>query len=113
MNIELIILTPIFITLFIVIRKIGERNFGFDFPSSILFGGCVATLCVMGMSQAFHGKIAPLLVPYAALGICIITMLILPQTWRPGRKYEDDDFGNKKNYTKNISEPEMEERLRR
>ncbi|TKJ38321.1 MAG: hypothetical protein CEE38_06070 [Planctomycetes bacterium B3_Pla] len=75
-NIETIVLVPIFVILLVVIFKPIRSAFNLDmFPSCVL-SVCVSALCIIGMSRSLEGSLGIILLPYAALGIAILLILL-------------------------------------
>jgi len=71
---SLIILVPIFIILYVVIRQVVEQMPLFSKGSKGIVSFCVTALAVLGMDQCLVG---PLLIPYATMGVVILVMLAL------------------------------------
>ncbi len=75
-NIEAIVLVPVFVILLLVIFKPVKSAFNLGtFPSCVL-SVCVSALCIIGMSRSLKGSSGIILLPYAALGIAILLMLV-------------------------------------
>ena len=75
-NIETIVLAFIFVILLVVMFKPIRSAFSLDtFPSCVL-SICVSALCIVGMSRSLEGLSGIILLPYAALGIAILLMLV-------------------------------------
>ncbi len=75
-NIETIVLAFIFVILLVVIFKPIRSAFNLDtFPSCVL-SVCVSALCIIGMSRSWKGSSGIILLPYAALGIGILLILL-------------------------------------
>ena len=75
-NIETIVLAFIFVILLVVIFKPIKSAFNLDtFPSCVL-SVCVSALCIIGMSRSLEGSIEVVLLPYAAMGIAILLILL-------------------------------------
>ena len=69
----------VFLILFTVIRKVLKEQIFLEKGSPII-SLCVSLLCVVGMKRVFTaGKdgFNPMLVPYAALGISVLFVLLL------------------------------------
>ena len=75
-----IIYIVVFLILFAVIRKVLKEQILLEKGSPII-SLCVSLLCVVGMQRVFTASkgsdFHPMLVPYAALGISILFMLLL------------------------------------
>jgi len=75
-NIETIVLVFIYVILLVVIFKPIKSAFNLDtFPSCVL-SVCVSALCIIGMSRSLKGSSGIILLPYAALGIAILLILL-------------------------------------
>lgn len=75
-NIETIVLVFIFVILLVVIFKPIKSAFNLDtFPSCVL-SVCVSALCIIGMSRSLKSSSGIILLPYAALGIAILLILL-------------------------------------
>ena len=75
-DIETIVLVPIFVILLVVVFKPIKSAFNLDtFPSCVL-SVCVSALCIIGMSRSLKGSSGIILLPYAALGIAILLILL-------------------------------------
>jgi len=76
-NVEIIAMAPIFIILLIVLFKPVKTAFKLDtFPSCVL-SVCVSALCVIGINHFLKGSIEVILLPYAAMAITILMILLL------------------------------------
>ena len=75
-NIETIVLAFIFVILLVVVFKPLKSAFDLDtFPSCVL-SVCVSALCIIGMSRSLEGSIEVVLLPYAAMAIAILLILL-------------------------------------
>ncbi len=75
-NIETIVLVSIFVILLVVIFKPIKSAFNLDtFPSCVL-SVCVSALSIIRMSRSLKGSLGIILLPYAALGIAILLILL-------------------------------------
>ncbi len=87
-NIETIALVPIFVILLLVIFKPVKSAFNLDtFPSCVL-SVCVSALYIIGMSRSWKGSSGIILLPYAALGIAILLILLLSLF---GRRFNEEE----------------------
>ena len=81
-NIETIVLVSIFVILLVVIFKPIKSAFNLDtFPSCVL-SVCVSALCIIGMSHSLKGSSGIIFLPYAALGITIMLMVLVSFFYR-------------------------------
>ena len=75
-NIETIVLTFVFVILLVVVFKPIRSAFNLDtFPSCVL-SVCVSALCIIGMSHSLKGSSGIILLPYAAMAIAILLILL-------------------------------------
>lgn len=75
-NIETIVLAFIFVILLVVVFKPLKSALNLDtFPSCVL-SVCVSALCIIGMSHSLEGSSGIILLPYAAMGIAILLILL-------------------------------------
>lgn len=81
-NVEIIVMVPIFIILLVVVFKPIKTAFNLDtFPSCVL-SVCVSALCIIGISCFLKGSPGVILLPYAALGITIVLMVLVSFFYR-------------------------------
>ena len=75
-DVEIIVMVPIFIILLVVVFKPIKTAFNLDtFPSCVL-SVCVSALCVIGINHSLKGSIEVILLPYAAMTIAILLILL-------------------------------------
>ena len=76
-NTETIVMVSIFVILLAVVFKPVRSAFNLDtFPSCVL-SLCVSALCVIGINHFLKGSIEVILLPYAAMAIAILLILLL------------------------------------
>ena len=76
-NIEIIVMTPIFIILLVIVFKPIKTVLSLDtFPSCVL-SVCVSALCIIGINHFLKDSIEVILLPYAAMAIAILLILLL------------------------------------
>ncbi len=75
-ELELLITIPLFVILLIAIHKPVKEAFKFGDTLSWVFSGCVSALSMIGIKQSFKGSLGVILLPYAAMGICILVILL-------------------------------------
>ena len=69
-------MVPIFIVLTVIVFRPIKSAFNLGkFPSSIL-SVCVSALCVIGMNHLLKGSIEWILLPYAAMAVAILLILL-------------------------------------
>jgi len=76
-NVEIIILTPIFIIILLVIYKAIKSAFNFGTAGTFAMSVCVSLLSVIGISRFLKGSMDIILLPYAALAVAILILLLL------------------------------------
>ncbi len=75
-NVEIIVMAPIFIILLVVVFKPIKTVFNLGtFPSCVL-SVCVSALCIIGINHFLKGSIEVILLPYAAMAIAILLILL-------------------------------------
>ncbi len=83
---ELLIIIPLFVILLIAIHKPVKEAFKFNDTVSWIFSGCVSALSMIGIKQSFKGSLGAILLPYAAMGICIMAILLWKCIAKPRKK---------------------------
>ena len=69
-------MAPIFIILLVVVFKPVKSVFNLEtFPSCIL-SVCISALCVIGIRHSLKGLVEVILLPYAAMAIAILLILL-------------------------------------
>ena len=76
-NVELMILTLIFIVLMVVAFNSIRSALNYGNAGSFVLAACVSLLSVIGMHRCLAGAMEVVLLPYAALAIAIILMPFL------------------------------------
>lgn len=76
-NVEIIVMVPIFIILLVVVFKPIKIAFNLDTSPSCVLSICVSALCVIGINHFLKGSIEVILLPYAAMAIAILLILLL------------------------------------
>ncbi|MEN6307701.1 MAG: hypothetical protein ABFD91_08095 [Anaerohalosphaeraceae bacterium] len=72
------ILTLIFVILLVVIYRTIKGSLNYDAKWSVVLSICVSILATLGMNSFLLGKAAhPIQIPYAALGISILFLLLI------------------------------------
>ena len=96
-NFTAIILTLIFIIILLVTCKAVKSAFSFGTAGTFTMSVCVSLLSVIGMSRFLKGSLAVISLPYAALGISILVLLVVFYFWGyPKRFKERPEMRNKK-----------------
>ena len=73
----IIILTPIFIILFVIIFRVIKSMLDLNGTGSFILSACVSILAIMGMTRYMNDTIDVILLPYAAMAIAILLLLFL------------------------------------
>lgn len=76
-NVETIILIPIFIIILLVTYKAIKSAFSFGPAGTFTMSACVSLLSVIGMSRCLKGSLDVILLPYAALAVAILVLLLI------------------------------------
>lgn len=76
-TVEIIIMTPIFIIILLVTYQAVKSAFNFGTAGTFTMSVCVSLLSVIGMGRFLKGSMDVILLPYAALGISILVLLVM------------------------------------
>lgn len=76
-NTEIIILVPIFVILLLVIFKPIKAVLNLGTFSSCVLTVCVSVLCIIGMIRSLKGSLEIILLPYTALAIAILLVILV------------------------------------
>lgn len=88
-NVEIIVMVPIFIILLVVVFKPIKTAFNLDtFPSCVL-SVCVSALCIIGINHFLKGSVEVILLPYAAMAIAILLILLLSFVGQHSKRAKD------------------------
>jgi energy-coupling factor transporter transmembrane protein EcfT len=100
-----IILLPIFIILLVVIFRTIKDSLKFDAVGSLILSICVSVLATIGLNSSVKGTVGVVLIPYAALAICIFLAFLIAFLFKTHKKAKDR-FSNtfKKNPQPDINE---------
>jgi len=74
---QVIVMVPIFIILLVVVFKPIKTAFNLDALPSCVLSVCVSALCVIGINHFLKGSTEVILLPYAAMAIAILLILLL------------------------------------
>jgi len=74
---ETIILTPIFVIILLVTYKAVGSAFSFGPAGTFTMSICVSLLSVIGMSRCLKGSLEIILLPYTAMAVAILLLLLL------------------------------------
>ena len=105
-----IILLPIFIILLMVIFRTIKDSLKFDAVGSLILSICVSVLATIGLNNNVKGTVGVILLPYAALAICILLAVLIAFLFKTHKKAKDR-FSNtfKKNQRPNTNEKRKHE----
>jgi TRAP-type C4-dicarboxylate transport system permease small subunit len=73
---NILILGPIFIILLVIIYQTVKQSQIFGTKKSAILSICVSTLATIGLNGHFKDSIEVLLLPYAAMAIAILSVLL-------------------------------------
>ena len=76
-NTELLVAIPLFIILLMAVHKPVKEAFKFSDALSWVFSMCVSALCIIGITRSFKGSVGVVLLPYAAMGISLLLVIVL------------------------------------
>ena len=76
-NFKIIILASIFIIVLLVTYKAVKAAFNFGQAGTFTMSACVSLLSVIGISRCLKGSLGVILLPYAALAVAILVLLLL------------------------------------
>ena len=74
---DTIILLLIFIILVVVIFQTIKNSLKFDETTSLILSVCISALATISLNSNLRGILGVILVPYAALAICIILVILI------------------------------------
>ncbi|MBN2588795.1 MAG: hypothetical protein JXA96_02945 [Sedimentisphaerales bacterium] len=76
-NINQIIIVLFFIILVLAIYKPAKSAFNLETFPALVISGCVSALCIIGMENIFGDSFKVILLPYMAMGISILLIMLL------------------------------------
>ena len=76
-NINQIIMVLFFIILVLAIYKPAKSAFNLERFPALVISGCVSALCIIGMKSIFGDSFKVILLPYVAMGISILSIMLL------------------------------------
>ena len=99
---NILILAPIFIVVLVVAFKALQPALGLGRMHSFILAVCVSMLAVIGIVRYLGNSVEMLLLPYAALGIAILLLLLFLFI---GKFFKDSkDRQSNRTIKKNVSE---------
>ena len=107
---KIIILTPVFIMVLTIAFKALQPALGFGRIHSFILAVCVSMLSVIGIVRYLDNSLEILLLPYAALAMALLLLLLFSFIGRSFKDSKDRVFNRADG--KNITEMN-DERLRR
>ena len=104
-SIENLILLPIFIILLVIIFRTIKDSLKFNAVGSLILSVCVSALATIGLNSNIKGMVGVILVPYAALAICILLAALIAFLFKTHKKAKDQlSDSNKKNPHPDLNE---------
>jgi len=88
-NFTAIIIAPIFIIILLVTYKTIKAVFNFGTVGTFAMSVCVSLLSVIGISRCLKGSMDIILLPYAALGIFILVLLVTFYFWGHSKRFKE------------------------
>jgi len=88
-KLNLLILLPIFIILLVVIFRTIKDSLKFDAAGSLILSVCVSILATIGLNSNIRGTVGVVLIPYAALAICILLAVLIIFLLKTHKKVKD------------------------
>jgi cytochrome bd-type quinol oxidase subunit 1 len=76
-QLEILIAAPVFIILLITILQPVKQALHFSITKSVILSVCVSALAIIGLNSHFRNSTGVLLLPYTAMAICILLILLL------------------------------------
>lgn len=76
-NCEIMILASVLIIVLLATYKAVKAAFNFGRAGTFAMSVCVSLLSVIGMSRCLKGSLSVILLPYAALAVAILGLLLL------------------------------------
>ncbi|MBN2588649.1 MAG: hypothetical protein JXA96_02215 [Sedimentisphaerales bacterium] len=76
-DIDQIIMVLFFIMLVLSIYKPAKSAFNLETFPTLVISGCVSALCIIGMKSIFGDSFKVILLPYVAMGISILLIMLL------------------------------------
>ena len=108
-KINSLILLPIFIILLVVIFRTIKDSLKFDGSASIVFSICVSILATLALNSNLSGTTGTILIPYKALGICILVIVFLAFLFKGQKKGKDRQAKPKDRLRYNVDKPQINE----
>ncbi len=118
---ENLIYIAIFVILFVVIDQSLKAGLSYDGNSRLVLSACVTLLCMIGMKDMLSStgsvEIEVMLLPYAALGVAILAVILIAGICtlfrkRSARTSEADSSGNRRRTCMEKKDDEHDKRIR-
>lgn len=96
---EILITVPVFIILLITVLQPVKQALHFSTTKSVILSVCVSALATIGLNSHLKGSAEAILLPYVALAICILLILLLSFSGKITSQTKEPPFdrpGNKK-----------------
>ena len=74
---EIIILTPVFVMLFVISFNALKSTLNYSRTMCLILAACVSALAVIAVAHFLQGSFQVILLPYAALGISVLLLLVI------------------------------------
>jgi hypothetical protein len=88
-SIESLILLPIFIILLVIIFRTIKDSLKFNAAGSLVLSACITSLATIGLNSNIKGTVGVILLPYAALAVCIILAALIAFLFKTHKKAKE------------------------
>jgi len=100
-DIENITLFIFFIMLVLVVYKPAKSAFNLETFPSLVISGCISALCIIGMKSIFGDSFKMILLPYVAMGISILFIMLITFICKLFKNDNDDKIFNNNQHINN------------
>ena len=97
-----LIFLPIFIILLVIIFRTIKDSLKFDTKASLILSICVSVLATIALNNKQKGTIGDILIPYAAMAICILLTLLMAFLFKTHKKAKSP-FSDRSERNSNIN----------
>ena len=88
-KVNLLILLPVFIILLVIIFRTIKDSLKFNAAGSLILSICVSALATIGLNSNIRGTVGVVMIPYTALGICILLAALIAFLFKTHKKAKD------------------------
>jgi predicted RND superfamily exporter protein len=90
LNLNSLILLPIFIILLVVIFRVFKDSLKFEIVPSVILSICASALATLALNGHTKGTVGIVLIPYATLGIPILLAVLIAFLFKTIKKPEGE-----------------------